>query len=119
MRAHALLCYSLVTHRRGRAVGGIEYCGRCSQTLRRSYLRIQPLTWHPLGSGGSLRLGAYYNMYTHTHAHTHAHTHTHTHIACASVRRAWRTACAIVRHARARAHHANILHAASAACEYP
>jgi hypothetical protein len=26
--------------------------------VRRSYLRIQPLTWHPLGSGGSLRLGA-------------------------------------------------------------
>jgi hypothetical protein len=26
--------------------------------VRRSYLRIQALTWHPLGSGGSLRLGA-------------------------------------------------------------
>jgi hypothetical protein len=25
---------------------------------RRSYLRVQALTWHPLGSGGSLRLGA-------------------------------------------------------------
>ncbi len=23
-----------------------------------SFLRIQPLTWHPVGSGGSLRLGA-------------------------------------------------------------
>ena len=43
-------------------MGGIEYCAWSS--FRRSFLRIQPLTWYPKDSGGSLRLGALASVLT-------------------------------------------------------
>jgi hypothetical protein len=40
-------------------VGGSEYCAWGFLSVRLcSFLRIQPLTWYPKDSGGSLRLGA-------------------------------------------------------------
>jgi hypothetical protein len=36
----------------------VRDAGSVMSSFRRSFLRIQPLTWHPVGSGGSLRLGA-------------------------------------------------------------
>ena len=45
-------------HAAGACVGAIEYGFRWAELLRCSFLRIQPLTWYPVGSGGSLRLGA-------------------------------------------------------------
>ena len=44
-------------HAAGACVGAIEYGFRWAELLRCSFLRIQPLTWYPVGSGGSLRLG--------------------------------------------------------------
>ena len=68
-------------------MGDIEYCAWSS--FRRSFLRIQPLTWYPKDSGGSLRLGALARVLTGTHEYPVS--------AGGSLRLgvlAWRTLCA-------------------------